>query len=1074
MFGINWGKFIGKNRNKSKTVQEDCTNNTVNDIGSKSTAEVSKSNYKDRNFELLAVDLVKSVTNNSSWEHTQWSNDNNHDGILCIALYENSSTNWWMESKFTYNLEGNSLSRYKLDSTVVSKLLMETELSLKGGRYNVQKIFIVTNCTVSPYVQENIIMSLNSNGNHCDVCFYQRSDVEFWLYTNQDKYKKYFIGDLQRDTTQTLYIDNKVQIYPERAIHTSYYYDPGTIAFIIQNQNYIFSTYIYCQSSKVTVKSSKNIKILKSNNIEIKNNKLQFVFCATDEPDSLVFSINGQNTPAVYFQYKPDYFITIHSHEKIKKKVNDFIDQNNSNACSLMMILGKVAVGKSTLLNSIMKNIHKNCYYISLSNEFSYNIMDFIRYIGHLILPYVPWSDLDTDYIEKLKEDHGTGFEILNNLLELYNELDKDTVDEEWVSNKIAKLKIEFSNELYYDTSVFFIDNIQNISDTDGEFLKKCLGAIANSSFKVKIICFGNTYFKDNNIYKDIKKYTTDLSGSNSGSLICEITNKDIIKHLNTTFNAHLTETTTKPFFTDLFEISAFIQYIRDNKINLDNDSSFNESYNNFKQSDISVNLIKNRMLTSINRCNKSAIDLLRKIYLNPRSVTGINLTSKNDTNILLQLELIKINDTNGYLEPYHDLYRYIYFKFILGNQDASDLATSMNDQKKLICNFVCCKPNTEEWKKAAEELYSSRHKFPHTVLFALEPFFCNVQDDNYALISSWGQEYFFKMYKAYITACGYASNTISISDAYKDFIELAKNYTDNIQIRRFIVDAYAALMEDAYESAEFDELQRLYNIFKERYDSLSLLIRPESDDWNVRKLLANSLLCYSQSLLDIPDAEENFLKHRKYYLKESDGLFHFYEDTARFARTLYLKNINDAISYTNCAISIMKSGKTHADQKQELLLTFQITYLNLIKNDKAPLLNDLIRQYKNFGEGFQKVQRNVRLALIAICLKYKNISFADELLTEEMQIHQPRNKRLEIFYWQAWALRNLKKGDLLQTATCLNKASGYACKIPTFLRIIQHNMKVISNNRIPENLEFAVSETLKSDTYYIDTRAVY
>lgn len=397
-----------------------------------------------------------------------------------------------------------------------------------------------------------------------------------------------------------------------------------------------------------------------------------------------------------------------------------------------------------------------------------------------------------------------------------------------------------------------------------------------------------------------------------------------------------------------------------------------------------------------------------------------------------------------------------------------------MNDQERLIYTFTYNSPNTTEWVQAAEELYCNRHRFPDTVLFALEPTFCNVDEKKDSLIREWGAERFFELYKAYATVCGYASTVVSGAEEHKKLIKWSKEYPQSIQIRRFAVAAYASLMENAYESAEFNEMKKLYNQFREEYISLSPFITEDLHEWNIRNYLIESLSCYVQSIFDIKNAENNFLIHRKKYLSEPDGLFHFYEDTARFARTLYVKDLDKAIYYTEDAIKIMNSKETHADRKQIKILNFQKTYLNMVKNDDAHLINDLVIQYKAFSEGFQEMQRKIRLALIMVCLKYNNVSLADDLFREEIETPQPRNKRLEIFYWQARALKSLVTNNLTYAAKCLKIAANKAQGIPTFLHIINHNLKVLTSNPSPIECRFAVTENLQDGIYYIDTRAAY
>ena len=90
-----------------------------------------------KGFEDLAFDYVKKeFPPSDEWQQTQYTQDGNRDGysiVFGFRPHDFSPEEWWMEAK--YSSEKKTLSRYRLDSTIVSAAIHGnvSKIILKDG-----------------------------------------------------------------------------------------------------------------------------------------------------------------------------------------------------------------------------------------------------------------------------------------------------------------------------------------------------------------------------------------------------------------------------------------------------------------------------------------------------------------------------------------------------------------------------------------------------------------------------------------------------------------------------------------------------------------------------------------------------------------------------------------------------------------------------------------------------------------------------------------------------------------------------------------------------------------------------
>ncbi len=1066
MFGVNWANFRGLDFHEETKIK------------SSSITEPSDDNYRHNNFELLAVEIVNQITN-VRWKHTEWSADFNHDAYALVSLYRDNKKKWWLEAKYSYSNDSKKITRYRLDATIVSKLLEEKSQSTEGGNATVIKIFFFTNAVIPWKVKSDISNALQSMKRRCSAVFYEREDIEFWLYCHKDVHKKYFTDSLPEKTEsdKCFYIGKNVEILPSYYRFLNFHYLAPDCIKLVNGTTYIVSLNIYKDNKlKLKVGVPKGIKLISRPKESASNNCIEFNIKIYEKPDNpLVFTINGQKTEPIIFEYEECEQIDILSHKRILSSIREFVAFNDNRACSALLILGKNATGKTTLLNRIMEETIAQNFFISFEYDYYTNIIYLCKFIYHLFLPYIDYEDIDELYISELKKANGFGFELLEDIKSFVSYVQQNKYNEKKIEEQILKLRLIFPQKIPHTTNILFIDNIQRLSTVDGMFFQRLIESLEISSFSVKIVAFGNTFFQDNELYNDINRLKLPMATCGNGELICEVTIEDVIKHFNRIFNAKINFSFKQQVFTDLFEINEFNKYVKENEICIKDTNSFILEFSRYKNSDQAVLAIQDYIKKSIGKCNELSKNLMEEIYYMPGSVPYIVDNESEERKIaketLLCMNLIKCTLIGNKLEPYHETYRNIYMRYY-DKRYRNDLSSRLGKQEGLIFDFNFSNSH-EKMLEAARILCKLHHKYPSTVLYALEPMFSRVDDMYEKLIRLFGEDLFFELFHSYAVSCAYNSTNVSGSSQQEKIIQLAEQF-DSYKVRSIALISRYERINSKFDGLYLNEAKVCCNDFLDQYDQLAFFFNDDLE-WEVRRLHAQAINIYIKCTEEDSSAESEFLELRKQYVKRPISSFHHFLDcTARFAQLLYVLDIDKAYKYTQQSCTLMNSTKVSTDDKQRKEISFQLEYIEMIRDGENKHLPELLRKYHDFGNGFKVKQRKVRCALLSACLKFDDYKTADYLLESEIQMISPRRMRLDMFFKQALALYSLKvEKNINKALKMLNEAYKLVKNIPSYSRIITHNIQLLHRVKdIPKQFEFAISKELNSEVYYIDPRA--
>lgn len=1067
MFGINWEKFRGlEYRQKIQDKKGFCD-------------EPSDENYRHNNFELLAVEIMKQKTQ-AKWEHTKWAGDFNHDAYAVVSLYrDNNKKKWWLEAKYSYSKDTKQITRYRLDATIVSKLLEEKSHEYEGGPSTVSKIFFFTNTVIPWKVKSDIKNALKSMKKSCAAIFIEREDIEYWLFCHKEVHDRYFTEPLLSDfeNDDLIYIGKNIEILPSYYKFLNYHYIARDKIKLVRDNTYVVTMNVYNNTTRsIEITAPKGIKLVSLPQKTKSSNFIEFKIKIIDRPAApLIFTINGKKTEPVDFDYEYYEHIDIASHKSISCAVKNFIAFKDDRACSTLLILGKNATGKTALMHRIMEENATNYFFISFEYEYYTNIIYLCKYIFHLFLPYIDYEDIDDDFISELKKNCGFGFELLADIKAFVAFINKNKYNASAIEKEITRITFVFPQNIPYDSNILFIDNIQRLGHVDGLFFKKISGSLEHSSFLVKMIAFGNTFFQDNELYDTVNRLKLPLPECGNGELVCEITINDVIRHINKIFNAKVRINFKQSIFTDLFEINGFISYLRKYDIRIDDSGSFFLEFSRYKNQGEATKAIKDYINTSLNNCDEQAKALAEEIYYMPDTVPYLEdddeYERKTAKETLLGMNLIKCSLT-GMLEPYHETYRNIYMRYYTSLKK-HDISSKLGEQEGMIFDFNFS--NSHEKKiTAAKILCKLPHKYPSTVMYALEPVFSRADDSYKKMIRTFGVELFFELFHAYAVSCAYNGTNVTGSSQHEKIVQLALQYDQNYKVRTIALISESELLNSKFDGLRIEEAKSHYKKFLKSYNLLKFSLQ-DDDEWKMRLLHVRAIDVYIKCTEEYPDAEKEFLSLRKQYVKQvRNGFHHFLDCTARYAQLLYASDIEKAYKYTEQSVRLMNSPKVSTDEKQLKEINFQLEYIKMIRDEDNSLLQNIIDRYYDFGNGFRVKQRKVRCALISACLKFEDYKNAEYLLECEIQTISPRRMRLDMFFKQALALYYLKaEKNFSKSVEMLKKALKLVKYIPSYGRIIEHNIRLLQRIKsVPQRINFAVTKELEPDVYYIDPRA--
>lgn len=1011
-------------------------------------------NLGHQGFENLANEYVQDVFAQYKWNPTQKTRDNNHDGYAIVTCFSQKMGTYeiWMEAK--YSSTKTFLTRYRLDSTIVSAIINQ----------NIKKLFFVTNIEIADYVRQAIRSALVNalDIKYNDVQFCTKLNLEIWLSQpkNKDRLHYYFSKvtslknickskDIQLIGLPHFYRYIKHQLsyqYPLKKIYTSELYRLCFQVYSPINKEVEINS--LSQNFQILFPREKIILQTGSNDIEL------IVKCKYCKELANAFQIDNKiiNLDSISVCKNQNIRISICSQQKhlrlIKKSLNKFLSKKES---IIHILWGLPYTGKSYIIQNLLLNNklydEDVLYYtfdIDLKNN-SDKILDFCLKIYFYLFDT---NEIDEEYLSSINNKY-------NYIPYLIRELVKKR-DTSFLFDQIDNIKKRtiFNREMNVTRKTIFLDRIEYLSFEQNSFLKKAIYELYISETPVFILIAGRNKFWLNfndfpniishHLYTDFRDFYATL----------ELNNIKISSSLAILIHSKI------PKFIDLLN---FIRYIKANVKGKHDEISLMKIIYNFKSDDLYKQYVK-QIFTEIETNRPVESDLLHIIYF---SLSGFPIENiKNEyhskaVEYLLEYELIKIS--LGKLYPINDIYQDIYRIYYSNKQN------SLIDDYKLFLNrdelmrYYISQCSIKYPLKSVLNIISS---YSQKQNFLLINYLLNSIFDTNCLYDFYKYDpdyYYLKFY--YIYSLSNINPDFNSFDAFVDFYkQISYSNLQQIDILKF--NTLAEIVNFAFVDLKVILVFEYINEFRLVYNDNPISFKVDASECS---LLVDEIEVLTYALIDQYDTAEKL--YRKLIEKcricnniTKEGIIHL-----RYARSLFHNQLEYASALLQQAHDKLSNS---SDKKWLLLCDIDILYINQLRGNKMP--ND-IRTKMDFSE--KNITTTYKAYLryqIAQELKLGNINKFCELYFEYQTLHQIHSSRSRgINYLFEAAYYYLRKEYIKSAEKLILQASEFSLLGRSYQDIIQHNLKLVNSSTDSQEcyIDYYIGYVLKNNVFYLDPR---
>ncbi len=987
--------------------------------------------YQHNNFERMALKFIKHYTSNESWEHTQITHDNNHDGFMIISCYQRGSEEHWVEAKYTYT--NKTITRYKLDSTVVSALI---------SNHNVSHIYFVSNSIFPSDVRSDLRIAVSRSNNVNTIEFFDKKALEIWLASDVEYIKEFF-------TQEHPSITHSSQIYISDAVITE-----GKKLIFSPSLNFLAANHLYyakftiispndenliiSPNCNVTIFSKLNLKIFKgANDCEIQFsvgngwiNNTRNICTVTRKSEtnetleilsSIPLSIVSKNTLSLDISSQ-------------KAAIKNILDLNEKQGAKIHLLFGSSATGKSYTAIRIIDTLNIISRNITFSNDNISNTYKIIHIILFVLYPYIHPDDL-FDYKDNLSNSMFISIFTLIDYLKARNEKEIARLINE-------ELSIDF-NDFSGRKSAILIDDIQKLNEINLLFLNKVLFAIKQSRLDITLILNAREDILDtkNPLLQNIEvsKYNLSLSINDISNIFQQ--------KFKTSFKG--TEELFQKIIDNIIVLYEFLNIFD----NLDDGNTNNDiltRYMLFVRSDAANNLIYERF----QQLSEHEHSLLNNIYF---SLDGCVRSESKDELKLIKEGLIKIEGNR--VIPIHDYYQNLYIKkYLRGSWK------DLDEYSKITYNLLY--GSIEQKISSANDIQQCLFTDFRKSYKVLNPIFNNEQHK--LLAQQICSETYYDLYYNYAYACmNYSSTNYGINELKTIQLELI--HYSSLWAKIMIFDCLSHELEYYFSALDYNQADECYKKFE--------IMLNECTDTGIKynlkiqkfKFLVDILKIYMNeargisSLLEFSTLQQN-----------NNDLMLKSEINRRYANYTIHLNYTQAKELNIEAMKIADSPDCNKTKKLDVLLNFQKCYLEYLENTDKKNLDNLIKCYNNYKEIIPNNYLRASYGIALIYYSQNNLKMGDEYLASSILQRRTITLRDTVYKCQLFAMRYLCVGDEVLALEEL-KIANKTVNIMTYNSIISHNINIIKSKKFSfKKIEFARSKQLKLDYYYIDPRIMH
>lgn len=1010
-------------------------------------------------FEDLAVDFVNDIFKNNTWEATKRTRDGNKDAytiILGYSLDEKDSKYWWMEAK--YSTERKNITRYRLDSTIVSAILEK----------NVSCIIFVTNINVKSKIIFDIQNALK-NSTDCEyVYFFSKYNMELWLKQNPNYFKTYFPNSDYNDLIiPSIVVTEQLEIYPQ-CNNQMAFKEPVKI---IQKEEIYYGYFSIFSSSirQVKIRPNKNIVLCSDSLIHLTYG---------DNPIRIAFSLDKSYEKDMIFFIEdlcvlPNYLFSVSETTKsdiIIKSQNEIISSINSHLLDfkknkilqINCISGASGSGKSYTINKIVTQnsfLHYDLFYVEFAKSSTDNIFQLVNLVLFILFPYLPLNQIDLPYVQSINKNGYISpltLELIkykDNFEKLYNVIREMDEDEEL-----------FPGNLLINNRFIVLDDIQKLDFFCFDFLTKIIINLKSKKAEVFLILGGQPLFLKNESYKRLKENCV------INEYRCAISATDLYYFLNNkkNFTVTLSNHMCENLFPSVIEFALFIQYIGKENIPITNVDELILECKLFHNSGLLEQYVIDEFI-QIFTYNNILRDLCDNIYwsVNGFSIEYDNIRKIEGFSALLSANLIKFN-TQGILVPYHDIYKEYYRAHFMrpsfsktSEQKEGNLTylheSILSSNNQILLNDIVNQIKILEQKR---NYYS--------IMYILQDIFENEESE--LLKNRLGYIIYIKLYYYYLIACLHVSLNHTDLELFK---ELQKNTEDTLDSELILIYDCATweLINLYYAWLDYDNSQKnislLYKIIKQEIEQRIISSSIENCLRFHDIKVMETLLASDQNS---PYAQTMFESNSKRMLELNfhDRLYSF---GIRYALTISCRNLKYSLYLIKeCSEKIIANGEKGS--RYYLWGQFYINYFNMIYYNDISLLKNALFYCRQLKKNYFMDYRKMILGLASFYFSKNNISEGNRYLLSDIYVRREYRPRQKAFYFETVALSEALIGNYDKAANYLKKSAVLFCQLPYFLNVVEHNLGVLKKKKFHQNnINYYFGETFDENIYYIDPR---
>lgn len=1029
-----------------------------------------------RGFEDLSLEYVaQEHCSPGGWNHTPYTRDGNRDACSVICGFrpnDLSPEEWWMEAK--YSTQSDHLTRYRLDSTIVSA-------TIHG---NVSKIIFVTNISVSTKTIVDIRTALKQ-AIHCrEVYFCGKTTLEYWLSKNPEAFQRYFPNtDIKTLSLKPFFLSEEIEFFSNQKIGLSV---SEPLQYLQTGKEY----YLYfsvCSQGQMTLPLSvgegfDGVTILSPDKLELSAGVTPCVVrlslerkysmlhrfadgntCRrSDQLDGAVLRLGSLELvvkrPLEVLPAAAERLYLPSQETNFKKLSDSYCAARRELKPSVNFLIGTSGTGKTYLMERFIRDcidLEQSIFRVTFTPHAITNDLNIYYLLVFCLYPYLPPDMVDETYLKKLKDSDLERTAIYRAAAYLRQ---PDRLHQFFISAMCEEI---FPNNLHLNPRVILLDDLHKLEADSLSFLLTAISELSKKGQPIYVLANGWPEITESNGYQTIKKeiFLHELS--------CALTASDLAAAIQ---KAGILDFDIDPglctvIFPSLLELLAFVSHLHGNTLHSLEDLLIESRL--FLSGDIAQESILARF-QKLFEIDSAAENLCKQIYWSTNGVlfhSPITETEKK----LLRYELVRTNDTNTRLVPYHDQYRAIFCrKYELSSICSADGETDIYINTTRAISS--CNPESIAQAISRLREWKNEGRF-YAMLYVLEGLFETQKKD--ALREQIGEKAYFTLYLYYAFAVTNGSRVKSGSSVFEKIVEETA-FTSDPEVLSVRLDSIFELINSRYEWLKHDEAQNYIDELHRLVVSLQKLRQlPEDPNECEKYVLTLQIEMLISSESEESQAEELF--HRLNSITEA---YHYdYEREffrLRYAESLYFRD-------TARAFAMAEECRDHlfefcgAEEKFYLWAKMDYEYLRFVLKrpdaDLAALKNTHSALRKNFFNDYRKRL----LAMANVYYATGLFSSGDTILFSDTATTRGLRPRQAAFYAETMALRYALLGKTDLAKQKLQEAAELFKQFPSYLTIIRHNQQILTDGLFRQDrVEFCTENTCPQDNYCIDPRCIW